>query len=351
MSSDLMWTEASLDHEVMAREAALDRATAELHDGVLPFLLAARSDAEYEQRVLLAGDRLTAIAFACGIEPGEIRQVADRYYAIRHEALMEGQDPVLNTVNSTPAGYGQGPEKPVKHDEGPDFSHGYSEVPQGAPGGPDPRVVTPQFPGPGDQLGSGEQGTEGAGPKTGRKKHRKAARLRRQAEAGDYLTQTPPDLGTGMGSTDVGLAGEAQGPPSVPAGSAAANMPAGVPFTPPSVGRVTSSLDPVHSQVLAVTASVRASNPWLDEGECRRIARQAVGRYLRTADTDWSPSIVRDAPPVQTGGHGGGGGGGNPLGHMLEGQGLRSMLPGMGGGAAAGGEAGGAMEVAELAAL
>ena len=356
-----LWDEASLDHEQLAREAALDRVTAELN-AVMPFLLAARGPQEYGHRRALAETRLEAIALRHGISPEHVLEMADRHFALYREALMEGQDPVEEMVSST-RGYGTGPERPDSHTTGPDYSGGYSEVPQGVPGGPDPRVVTPDFPGPGDDLGSGEEGRESSSPRTGRKaakrtrrqeiliegRRRHHAQHQRLAQgSGDYLSQTPPDTGTGAGSQDMSPM-QAAGPPSVAAGGGAGggNLPAGVPFAPPSIGQVTSSRDPVHQQIIAVAASVRASNPWLPQAECRRIARQTVARYL-TAVTDWTNNAVHDGPPTQTSDKGSGGGGGNPLEHMLEGQGLRSMLPGMGGGAGAAGEAGGAAEAAEL---
>jgi hypothetical protein len=344
-----LWDEASLDHEQLAREAALDRVTAELN-AVMPFLLAARGPQEYAHRRALAESRLEAIALRHGISPDQVLEMADRHFALYREALTDGQDPVQEMVQST-RGYGTGPERPDSHTTGPDFSSSYSEVPQGAPGGPDPRVVTPDFPGPGDDLGSGEEGRESSSARAARKiakRQRRIAALRAQADSSDYLSQTPPDLGTGMGSQDMGVAGEQQGPPSIAAGGGGGNnMPAGVPYSPPSIGQVTSGRDPVHQQIIAVAASVRASNPWLPQAECRRIARQTVGRYF-TAGTDWTNNEVHDGPPVQTGGGGKGGGGGSMLDSMMEGQGLKSMIPGMGGGA---GAAGGAAEVAELAAL
>jgi len=320
-----LWYEASMDHETLAREAALDHVTAEL-DGIMPFLLAARSDQEFSHRLALASTRLETIAYTHGVAPDDVTAVAVRQYLLMREALMEGEDPLDEVLQSVHE-YGSGPEEPNSHDLGPDFSHGYSEVPQGPPGGPDPSVTAPRFPGP-EPLAEA------------------SASLRRQA---DYDATTPPDTGTGTGSQDIGVGsqdanGGQGGPPSLAAGGQA---PGGV-AAPPGIGQVTSSKDPVRMQVLAVAQSVRSANPWLPEHEVMRVARTAVGRYFtKTADTDWSPTIMSDAPPRQSGGDGGGSSGGGAVEHALEGQGLRSLLPGAGG---AGG-AGGAAELAEVAAL
>jgi hypothetical protein len=125
---------------------------------------------------------------------------------------------------------------------------------------------------------------------------------------------------------------------------------------PPGIGQVTSGGDPVRRKVASVAAVVAATNPGLPRGECERVARLVVGRYLRQADL--TDSVMSDAPmsPGQPSGSGssGGSGGGSPFSHMLEGQGLRSMIPGMGGGsggAAAGEGAGAGAELAELAPL
>jgi hypothetical protein len=133
-----LWTEASADHESLARQAALARAEHEFN-GVFPFLAAARSQGEYAQRRAMAEERLTSIALRHGIEPAEILALADRRFALMREALAEGENPLGWIPDG--GGYGSGPEEPLEHDEAADFSHGYSEVPQGAPGGPDPRVV------------------------------------------------------------------------------------------------------------------------------------------------------------------------------------------------------------------
>jgi hypothetical protein len=204
----------------------------------------------------------------------------------------------------------------------------------GQEGGPVPQVVTPQFPGPEPMIDA------------------EASRRTAMRRRADYDATTPPDTGTGTGSQDIGVGsqdanGGQGGPPSLPAGIANQSN---TPQSPPNIGQVTSSRDPVRMQVLAVAQSVQATNPWLPREECLRVARKTVGRYFRTAGTDSTPAILHDQAPQQSGGGGGnGGGGGGMIEHMLEGQGLRSMLPGGGGGGAA--AAGGLADLAEVAAL
>jgi len=337
-----LWAEASADHDAEEHERRIAAARARLQHGPLPFLLGARTYEEYVHRRSLADGQLTAIASASGLSHDQMRDLADAHYGLyyeavlQHQALPEGEDPLLDLAQQSQhgSGFGAGPERPDQHSEGPDYSGGYSEVPQGAPGGPDPQVVTPVFPEPEPlaQLTS-------------------AMKVAFQVMADDTQTggeinyTAPPDMGTGMGSTDVGVAGEA-GPPSIPAGGAPMSQ---TPLTPPSIGQVTSSADPVYRQVLAVTASVQAANPWLPDAECARVAREAVGRYF-TAATDWGPTMWNDSPPSQSSGDGGGGGLGSAVEHGLEWQGLKSLIPG-GGAAGAGEAAGGAADLAELAPL
>lgn len=334
-SSDL-WAEASANHDDMAREAALALADAEL-EAVMPFLLAARSPEEYVHRSALAQESIRSIAARCGLNEDELMAVAARRYALYREALAEGTDP----LSQLPLDNGHGsPEKPDEHDEGPDYAHGYSEVPQGSPGGPDPAVTRPRPP--------------MSGPV------QEATGMRRQADAspGGMMTSPympmPPDTGTGAGSVDMGTPNPAAGgmTPSLPAG-VSSNGDDTLPITPPTIGQVTSSSDPVRRRVMAVTAAVAAVNPQLPEDEAERVARQIVGRYFQA---DLSGSVMNDDPvndgSSSSGGSGGGSGGGNMLQHGLEWQGLKSMLPGGGGGAAAaGGEAAGAGELLGDAAL
>lgn len=330
---DDLWEAASGEHEHFAREASLARAEAEL-DGIMPFLYQARSEQEFFHRLAIASPAIMAVEARHGLD-GEMTELAARRYALCREALMEGTDPIVALeplLNG--GGFGSGPEKPLEHDEGPDFSGGYSEVPMGAPGGPDPRVT--QVRPPQQQPLSQPTGS-----------------LRRQADAAPESAMmpsyTPPDLGTGNGSVDVGVGNAAMGgySPSIPAG-----MPGGA-VAPVGSTQVTSSRDPVRSRVLRVTAMIAQANPGLPRAECERLGRQVVSRYLRRADL--TDSVMGNGPAGDGGSGGGqsggdsGGGHGGAVKDMLAGQGLRSMLPGMGGGAAAGGAAAAGGEAAGLA--
>jgi hypothetical protein len=326
--NDGMWAEASADHEAMAREAALALADAEL-ETVMPFLLASRSDEEYVHRSALAQESISSIAAHCGLDESELIAVAGRRYRLYREALAEGTDPMVSLEPLLNGGPG-GPEKPDEHDEGPDFSHGYSEVPQGAPGGPDPGVTWPRPP--------------AAGPV-----QEAAGSLRRQADASPGMMTAPyqpmaPDTGTGAGSVDMST-------PAANGGGMSPSLPAGVtsngddtlPIPPPSIGKTTSSADPVRRKVMAVTAAVAAVNPQLPATEAERVARQIVGRYFREADLNGS--VMNDEPVSDSSSSGGSGSGSDSGGglvqHGLEWQGLKSMLPG--------GAAEAAPELAELA--
>lgn len=365
-----LWTEASYDHDEMARTAALARVQAELQD-VMPFLLMARTEPEYRHRRALAEERLETIALRYGVDPAEVMEVADRQFALYHEAAMqrlalpEGECPT-EWITSAPAGQG-GPEKPLEHDESVDYSHGYSEIPQGAPGGPSPAVTRPTETKPaqvqeataakrctcGRKTTDGECGPCGKKPGSCTCNPKKAGSLTRTAQGdgsggGDYLSTMPPDTGTGAGSLDTGTGAMSSTlPASVPAGNSS-------PITPPDIGQVTSSVDPVHQQIRAVASSIAAANPGLAESECRRVARQVVGRYLTadlTSDQLTRSQISGDPGPADSGGSGGSsGGGGGVIQHGLEWQGLKSLLPG-GEGAAAGEAAGGAGAAADLAEL
>ena len=336
--SDL-WTIASDDHEGIAREAALARADAEL-EGILPFLYAARSDQEFFHRLAVAGESFATVEARHGLEAGSMTEVAARRYALYREALAEGTDPLISLIPLlNGGGDGSGPEKPDAHSEGPDFSGSYSEVPTGPLSGPNPQVTRPR--------------PEAAAPV-----QEAAGSLRKRADADPSSMMaspyTPPDLGTGSGSLDIGVAPSGSGgmTPSIPAGSN--TMPGGA-VAPVGTGQVTSSRDPVRSKVLVVTAVIARANPGYSADECERVARKVVSRYLREADL--SDSAISNAP-MGGGGSGGdsspdgGGGHGGAVKDMLAGQGLRSMLPGgagAGAGAAAGGE--GLAELAPLLAL
>lgn len=255
-----LWTEASADHESLARPAAVARAEAEFN-GVFPFLAAARSQGEYAQRRALAEENLAAIALRHGIESAELMALADRRYALLVEALEEGQDPLGWIPDG--GGYGSGPEEPLEHDETADYSHGYSEVPQGAPGGPDPRVVSTG----------------------GRHRLQTEGRHRKEADASDGAMGQDPSAAAPAAPAAPGLAA---GDPTLPAGMANSAAP-----QPSPIGQVTSAADPVRRQVMAVTASIKVTNPGLAEAEASRLARKVVGRYLH-ADLD--SSVIDNDP-------------------------------------------------------
>jgi len=322
---DDLWTIASEDHEGLARQAALARADAEL-EGVMPFLLASRTPGEFEHRASLAEDSFVAIAARGDLDLGDLIAVARRRYELYREALAEDVDPVISLeplLNG--GGFGSGPERADSHTEGPDYSGGYSEVPPGAPGGPDPQVtqVRPETPG---------QVTQATG----------SLRRRADADPGSMMMSPymPPDLGTGDGSVDMSTpSGGTDGlTPSIPAGTqgGGGTAPVGQPTSKPGVSS-TASADPVHSRVLRATAVIAQANPGLPRAECERLGRTVVARYLREADL--TDSVMGNGP-VNGGGGGSGGsgsGGGTGLaGHVLEGQGIRSLISGGAGEAAEG---------------
>lgn len=335
---DDLWEDASESASLTRRQASLARADAEMED-VMPFLLASLSPQEYEHRESAAWSALSMIAARCDVDVADLAETARRRYQLYRQALAEGADvmqqlePMLNG-----GGNGSGPEKPAEHDEGPSFSGGYSEVPQGAPGGPSPAVTRPRVP--------------GAAPvqeATGSRRHAEAAPGMQAAPSSTM--QLPPDTGTGRGSVDTGT-------PSAAAGNMTPSLPAGVngsgdtttPIPNPSIGQVTSSADPVRRRVLAVTAAIESTNPHLPRAECERVARRVVGRYFQA---DLAGSVMNDEPVGggDQGGQGGDSGHGGGVGqHMLEWKGLKSMMPG-GGAAGAGEAAGGAGELAEMAPL
>lgn len=333
---DDMWEAASEDAGRLRREAAMATADAEMSGSVMPFLLASLSDGEYGHREAVAMTSIASISQRHDVDVADLTATARRRWELYRQALAEGTDPVSQLeplLNG--GGYGSGPEKPDEHDEGPDFSHGYSEVPPGPPGGPSPQVTRPRPP----MTGPAQEAT---------------GSLRRRADASPQggMTQPympPPDTGTGNGSLDTAAPSSPGGmTPSLPAG-VSSNGDDTVPVTPPGIGQVTSGGDPVRRKVTAVTAAVASANPGLPRGECERVARLVVGRYLREADL--TDSVMSDAPMPsgqQDGGGQGGssGGGGGLMSHVLEGQGLRSMIPGMGGGGAGAAAGAGALEEA-----
>ena len=316
---DDLWEAASEDGDAIRRTASAAMGDAQL-ETVMPFLLAARSDQEFAHRVAMAQGSLSAIAASCDVAEADLVATARRRFELLREAYAEGVDPVIALeplLNG--GGYGQGPEKPDEHDQGPDFSHGYSEVPAGPPGGPAPQVTMPRPP----STGPVQEAT---------------GRMRRHADASSQVPMPAPyqpmplDTGTGPGSLDTGV-----GSPQT------MNMPASLP-----VGSPTASADPVRMKVTAVARMVSRSNPGLPVSECDRIGRIVVGRYLREADLD---SSVENNEPVGDSGSGGGSGGssgggevGKTVEHGLAWKGLSSMMPG----ASAAGEAAGGGGAAEL---
>lgn len=291
MSYDL-WAEASASHEEMAREAALVSAETQFGD-VFPFLAMARTDAEFGHRLAIAADRLEVIAAANGVAYEDIEALATRRWQLMREALAEGQDPVANTCSATDGGFGSGPEKGYGHSEGPDFSGDYAEIPQGAPGGPDPKVVQVRPP----SAGPVQEAT---------------GSLRRQADSNPgammtapYTTPMAPDTGTSP-SVDTGTAPSGGMTPSLPAGVQDGSV--NQPINQPPNGQVTSVRDPVRRRVMTVTAAIAASNPHLPPAEHERVARLVVGRYLRHADLD---SSVMDNDPSDGGSGSQNGGGGH----------------------------------------
>lgn len=314
--NDELWAEAAADYDKMAREASLALADAEL-EAVMPFLLAARTPQEYVHRSALAQESIRSIAARCGIDEDDLMATARRRYELYRHALAEGQDPLQEVTDATHYN-GSGPEKADEHSEGPDLSGDYAEVPYGGSGGPDPQVTHPRPP--------------VTGPV-----HEATGSLRRQADSAPASAMTMPyqpmDTGTSP-SVDTSLpSSSAAGmTPSLPAGVTTNNDDT-VPITPPSIGQVTSSADPVRRKVLAVKAAVAESNPQLPDAECDRIARVVVGRYLRHADL--TDSVVNNAPAgdgTQGSDSGSGGNGQGGLGtvvrHGLEWQGVKSLAGG-----------------------
>jgi hypothetical protein len=369
-----MWHEASADHDLEAREASLAQAEAQMLD-VWPFLFQARSGREFAHRLAFAGERLERIAAACGLPPGELEETARRRYALLKEALPEGTDPVAPVLQAGQS-FGSGPAEGYEHDEGPDFSHGYSEIPAGPLGGPDPAVtgvpepaMAGQQPAPGTTAGKkGDPFGGKQAPPFGKGKKKKKGKGKKEAARTAQVTSGPVPV-TGMPPTGAGgqmmPAGTGAGAMTSPDGMSAggslpgAQRPSGTPAAQPGTAGTAYDLtpaqdvtaarrDPVRRQVEAVAASVAASNPQLPASECRRVARRVVGSYLRQADM--ASSVMSDEPwagsPGSSGDGDGGGGGMSGMEEYGLGRQLINKLPG--GGAGAAGEL---AEGAELAAL
>lgn len=283
-----LWDAAGEDHEALAKQAAHALADAEL-EAVLPFLLASRTPEEFRHRSGLAQDSIRSIAARCGLDETELLETAQRRYNLMREALQEGVNVLDETVEET-HGQGSGPEKPDEHSQGPDFSHGYSEVPAGPPGGPDPQVTQVRPP----LMQAPQAGHEAA----------------RTASADPQSMMTQPYGGAGAGMSPANMpAGTGQG--------ASATAPPDLTPAPDEattsgledLNTTTASRDPVRRRVMQVAASIRASNPQLPDTECDRVARVVVGRYIRRADL--TDSVMSDGPvdgPQGQGGQGGGDG-------------------------------------------
>jgi hypothetical protein len=366
--SDL-WHEAGADHDLEARQASLAQADAQMM-AVYDFVFQAASSRELEHRLAYAGDRIERIAADCGLEPGELEDAARRRYALLREALLEGDDPVAPMLQGGQGGPG-GAEKPDEHNEGPDFSHGYSEIPQGPPGGPDPRVTQVAEPQVQQQPAPGTTAARRCVCAAGLTKKGKCRSCRRRPDACSCRTAltsggTPvtgmPNTGAGGATMPAGAGGATSTPDGMAAGGQlpgaqqaagagagrAGQAGSGFDLTP-AQDITAARRDPVRRQVEAVAASVAASNPQLPASECRRVARKVVGGYLHRADL--AGSVLSDEPvdsPGPGSERGTGSGSGGMVQHGLEWRGLKSMMPGAGEGA--GGMAGLA-EAAELAAL
>jgi hypothetical protein len=368
--SDL-WHEASADHDLEAREASLDRADAEMLP-VYAFLFQSRSARELEHRLAFAAERIERVAAACGLPAEELEETARRRYALLKEALPEGVDPVAPVLQAGQS-FGSGPAEGYEHDEGPDYSHGYAEIPQGAPGGPAPQVVTPQAP----EIPAPEMGATAGLCRCGSRLTKKSGRCKSCKDkpgaclcmraTADVTSGSPPSGAPMSAGLPAGVGGATSTPDGMKPGglqsgtqatSAGTGLQGGTGTagydTTPDQAVTAARKDPVRRQVEAVAATVQASNPYLAPSECRRVARRVVGSYLRQADMassvisdePWAPSAGTNASPGDSGGDGGHGMG---LGEYGLGKALINKIPGAGGGAAAG--AGMLGEAAELAVL
>lgn len=342
--SDL-WTEASRDVEAESQALATNRAQVGLAE-MWPFFALAKSKVELEHRKALAMESLRSIASTSGMDLADLGSMIDRHYdllvqasmaktaeeeeeggkqfyivdkatsakvagpfddrkeaeeklhdndsglpegeleieaesaepeeegeekeASLRTALVEGENVLAETVDPAP-GYGT-PEKPSEHDDGPD-----ANIPADAMSRmPESIAVIIDL---------------------NKEAHRLLALLPSRKTAGvEDLPDTPdgppqPDNGAGEPPQGPDAPGEFNGPPAAtayPETTKPRQMPDG---GDPQGGDPTMEVgtsgqmgsDPVGDQVDQVTASVRLSNPQLDEQTCRRVARKVVGRYLVTA--------------------------------------------------------------------
>ena len=364
-----LFTEASYDHEGLARVAALAQAEAGLGE-LFPFFAQSRSWRDYTHRRALAAGQLTAIAARSGVGLADVCDLADSHMVLYVEAmtkaaLPEGADP-LQAVTDASRPQGAGPAKGYEHDEGPDFSGGYAEIPQGPPGGPSPAVTQMVYEKP-------QPVQEAVGRRTGAAKSCPSCSCSmtskgkcRGCKTRGGCTCTPGDPCGGTKAMKQGsLRHTAQDPGNRAAGqpSMSSQLPAGVgpgmaggssgtpdgtmqggfaPMVAPPGSNPRGQASPgdqVNQQVTAVATSIALTNPALPESECRRVARRVVGGYLRQADLEGS--VIGDQP---IGGDSEGGGGGGMTGweKYRATRGLIDKLPDVGA------EAG---EAAELAAL
>lgn len=375
MSYPSVWTEAGRDAEAEQRSAALDHARAAVAE-IWPFIAQARSTAEYGHRKALVAERITSIAAKTGTTVDDVSGILDRFYAMlkqaeqqpeegelpagpppqipgdeysqmnaaddaqapidnpteqpieprpwyaslaqMKQALMEGQDPLAweNT-----GGHGT-PEKPDEHDETADYSHGYSEVPQGPPSGNDVPAYQPNEP-----AEVGFQSEESPRPKL---------------SAVDSTTQvTDPGPTTNRMNDqpmpDQGFGQPGPAAPAVPLTTKPAQVPGGGapgmatdPTMQPQPGMQQSGMgpDPVANQIDRAAALVRQYNPHLDEDTCRHVARKAVARYVLGEAGDSAFNDMPEQPGEEDGNDGeSGGGAGHAAEDIMVGRGLMKAIP------------------------
>lgn len=363
-----VWTEAGRDVEAEQRARALDHARAAVAE-IWPFVAQAKSRAEYGHRKALVEERLSAIAAKTQTTVDDVSGILDRFYATlkraEHEpeegelpagpppqipgdehsqlnaaddaqppidnpteepiaprpwyaslqqmkrALQEGQDPLAWETGV--AGQGGGPEKPDEHDEGPDFSHGYSEIPQGQPGGNDVPPYQPNVP-----AETGLASEESPRPKLS------------AVDATTQVTDPGPSTNrpTDQPEPDQGFP-QFQDTPVVPLTTKPAQTPGGGPSgmtTDPTMMPGAGAPDPIAEQVNRAAALVQQYNPHLDADTCRHVARKAVGRYLVTAEAgDSAFNNMPEQPEEDEDGNGEGGGHG--VADYMVGRGLMKVVP------------------------
>lgn len=372
MNYPSVWTEAGRDAEAEARARSLDQARAAVGE-IWPFIALARSQAEYGHRKALVAERITTIASKTGTTVDDVSGILDRFYATLKQAekepeegelpagpppqvpgdeysqmnaaddaqppidnpteepieprpwyaslqqmkraLQEGQDPLAWENSGGPGA----PEKPDEHDEGADFSHGYSEVPPGPPSGNDVPAYQPNVP-----PDTGLQSEESPRPKL---------------SAVDSTTQvSDPGPTTNNRSDqpmpDQGFGQPGPAAPAVPLTTKPAQVPGGGPsgmspdMDPAMQPGMTPGMDPVADQVNRAAALVQRYNPHLDADTCRHVARKAVGRYLVTAEAgDSAFNDMPEQPEADEDGNGEGGGGGHAMEDYMVGRGLMKAVP------------------------